>query len=152
MNRKESEVPHHAPLKAECIDDILHALDHPVVLAANSLATLDLRPFRTIENKEWQERCTHELRALEEQRSQLGVLAFPAVGCMVEPNASVYADAETTDAVRVSFEAIDDSEVCERACLPSRAKDLVDCQRTRWTRTAEGTGHARPTGQQHPSE
>ena len=101
-----------------------------MILAADSLATLDLWSLRSIEYEEWEEGCAHESCAFEEQCSQLRVLAFTSVRCMVEPDAGVYADAETAHAVGVSFEAIYDGEVCERACLPGGAKDLVD---SKWT-------------------
>ena len=114
----------HPPLEAESRDDLLHALDHPVVLAADALASLDLRTLRAIEYEKREERHAHESCATEEEGAELGVLALAAVSCVVEPYASIDADAETTHAVRVRLEAVLDGEVCEGAHLACGAEDL----------------------------
>ena len=108
MTEMTTRATRHPPLEAECRDDLLHALDHPVVLAADALASLDLRTLRAIEYEEREEGHAHESCTAEEEGAELGVLALAAVGGMVEPDAGINADAETTFSCRVCLEAVVD--------------------------------------------
>jgi len=55
-------------------------------IAADSLSTLDRRPFWAIKYKEREERHGHEPGAAKKERAQFRILSFFTIRGMEEPN------------------------------------------------------------------
>jgi hypothetical protein len=106
------------------MDDVLHPVDHPVLLLVDPLATLDVGSPRPIEHKEREKRSAEEAGTTEEQSAQLWILALLAICRVEEPDRGVDADAHATPALVVALEAIHDSEVGERTRLAHGPYDL----------------------------
>jgi hypothetical protein len=66
-------------------------------LLADPLPPLDIRSLGTIEDEQGKERGVHEAGTTEEESTEFGVLAFPAVGGVEEPVGGVDTDAKAAE-------------------------------------------------------
>jgi hypothetical protein len=119
--------------------NVLHSVDHPVLLLIDSLPALDIRPAWTIEHEEREERSAEQPGTAEEQRSQLGILSLLAVCRMEEPDRGIDADAQAAPALVVALEAVDDREVRERPWLTDRSNNLLEVMGSCWQRGTSTT-------------
>ncbi len=99
----------------------------------DSLSTLDLGAFGTIEDEERKEWHTHKLCTMEEQCAKFRVLSLSSIHSVKGPDGCVNADVKTVKIGRIGLETIDDGDVSKRPQLLRRSENLSCVRGSTWT-------------------
>lgn len=115
---------HHPPLKPKRLYDIFHARYKFMAGLVDLFPPLNIRPLRSIKDKNRKKRRVHECGTSEKKRSKNRVFALFSVLRMEKPDASIDSETKPAFPVGIGFKAFLDRQFCQRAGFRSRPKKL----------------------------
>jgi hypothetical protein len=95
-----------------------------VLFLGDSLSTLDLGAFGTIEDEKREEWCARKPSAAEKECAKLRVLSLSSMHSMKEPDGCINANAKTMKIGRIGLKTINNSNVSKRPQIPRRSENL----------------------------